>query len=163
MNRRCPDCDVVGLGILRGWKWFIGPRRFANITGSPEDLVYGLVYKISPSDEATLDEIEGVPFPYTKLTLEIELQSADDEENSIVQCLLYVDEKRLVEGKPWEEYVHRINMGINDAVARGLPRWYIDKYIRRFVPPEEGDDVVETPKPEEAFVVQPGTGVKSKV
>ena len=55
------------------------------------------------------------------------------------------------EGEPWEEYVHRINMGINDAAARGFPRWYIDKYIRDYIPTGGEKEAVEGFKPEEAI------------
>jgi len=136
MTRRCPESKFVGLGILRGWKWFINNRGYANVVRSPEDLVYGLVYEISPSDESSLDQAEDVPWAYTKETMKIELQLAVSEKKCIVQGLVYIDEKRVEEGKPWEEYIHRMNMGINDAAAKGLPRWYIEKCLRVFIPAE---------------------------
>jgi gamma-glutamylcyclotransferase len=138
MARRCPESKFVGLGILRGWKWFINNRRYANVVRSSDDIVYGLVYEISLSDEASLDRSEGVPWAYIKQTMEIELQLVDNGEDRVVQGLVYVDEKRVEEGEPWEEYVYRMNMGINDAAARGLPKWYIDKYMRRAIPAEGG-------------------------
>lgn len=136
MARRCPENKLIGLAILRGWKWLINSRRYANVVESPEDLVYGLVYELSPSDEASLDRWENVPLAYTKEMMEIELQPAVSGEESLVQGLVYVDRKRVDEGEPWEEYVYRINMGIRDAAARGLPKWYIDKYIRKYIPAE---------------------------
>jgi gamma-glutamylcyclotransferase len=138
MNRRCPESKLVGLGILREWKWLINGRGYANIVRSPGDVVYGLVYEISPRDEAGLDELEGVPTAYTKHIVGIELQSENDE-GSVVQGLAYVDEIRTKEGEPRKEYVYRVNMGINDAASRGLPRWYIDKYMRAFIPTGEGE------------------------
>ena len=143
MARRCPESKLVGLGILKGWKWFINTRRYANIIRSSEDLVYGLVYEISPTDEANLDREEGVPQSYTKEMVAVKLQPAIGEEKSLVQGLVYIDKKRVEEGEPWEEYIHRMNMGIKDAAARGLPRWYIDKYLRRYIPAEEGEEAVE--------------------
>ena len=142
MTRRCPESKFVGLGLLRGWKWFINNRGYANVVRSPEDLTYGLVYEISPSDEASLDRSEGVPWAYTKETMEIELQLAVSGKKSVVHGLVYIDERRVDEGKPREEYVHRMNMGINDAEARGLPRLYIDKCVRRFIPAEGGKEAV---------------------
>jgi len=91
--------------------------------------VHGLVYEISPTDEVSLDRAEGVPQPYTKETMEVEPQPAASEEKSVVQGLVYIDEKRVEEGEPWEEYIHRMNTGTKDAVARGFPGRYIDKYI----------------------------------
>ena len=147
MARRCPENKFVGLGILRGWRWIIDVRRYANVIRSSEDVVYGLAYEISPSDEARLDEAEGVPWDYNKEMMKIELQVAVSGKKSLVQALVYADEKRVEEGAPWEEYIHRINMGINDAVARGMPEWYIDKYIRKYVPAEEKGEADEGSKP----------------
>ena len=147
MVRRCPESKLVGLGVLRGWKWAINTRRYANVVRSSEDLVYGLVYELSPSDEARLDQKEGVPRDYTKEMMEIELQESVSGKKSVVQTLVYVDEKRVKEGAPWEEYIHRMNMGIKDAAARGLPKWYIDKYMRKYIPAEGEREGVEGFKP----------------
>ena len=144
MARRCPENKFVGLGILRGWKWFINDRGYANVIRSPQDLVYGLVYEISPSDEAKLDQHEEVPQIYTKEMLVIDLQSGVSGEKSLVPSLVYVDGKRVEEGEPRKEYIHRMNMGISDAAERGLPRWYIDKYIRRFIPAEGGKEAIDS-------------------
>jgi len=58
------------------------------------------------------------------------------------------------EGEPWEEYVHRIKMGINNAAARGFPRWYIDKYFRGYIPPEEKRRPLRVSSPRRLFVMQ---------
>ena len=136
MNRRCPDNELVGLGILLGQEWIINERGYANVVRSTKDPVYGLVYKISPSDEEKLDKFEGVPESYTKHIMKIGLQSENGEEKSVEQALVYIDKKRTEEGKPREEYIFRINRGVDDASARGMPKWYIDKYIRKFIPPD---------------------------
>ncbi|KAF9644759.1 hypothetical protein BDM02DRAFT_3190294 [Thelephora ganbajun] len=138
MAIRCPQSKVVGLGILRGWKWFINGRGYANIVPSPEDPVYGMVYELIPSDVASLDHHEEVPQIYTKKTMEIESQIAGN-----VQALVYIDTGIVEEGEPKKKYVYRISLGISDAVARGLPRCYIDKYIRRFIVPGGWEEVVE--------------------
>ena len=141
MNRRCPDNKLVGLGSLRGWKWIIDTRGYANVVRSPEDLVYGLVYELSPTDEAKLDGVEST---YAKYTLDIKLLLGGHEENPTVQSLVYVGEERTEVGEPWKEYIHRMNQGIKDATERGLPRWYTDKYLRRFIPAEEANEAAET-------------------
>ena len=117
--------------------------------------MYGLVYEISPSDEASLDKAEGVPQAYTKETMEVELHPAVSGEKSLVRALVYIDEKRVEEGEPREEYVHRMNMGINDAAARGLPKWYIDKCIRRYIPAEGEKEAVEGKPGGRPFITQP--------
>lgn len=111
--------------------------------------MYGLVYEISPTDEANLDRIEGVPRGiYSKHTKEIELQSVDHEEGTVVQGLVYID-KNVEEGKSREEYVHRMNMGINNAVEKGMPKWYIDKYLREYIPAEGVGEASKAPGPTE--------------
>ena len=142
MNRRCPDNELVGLGILLGQEWIINKRRVANVVVSKKDLVYGLVYKISPSDERKLDESEGVPRSYTKHIMKIVLQSENGEAKSMEQALVYIDKERTEEGKPREEYIIRINKGVDDASARGMPKWYIDEYIRKFIPADELKEAV---------------------
>jgi len=148
MTLRCPESKFIGLGVLRGWKWFINNRRYANVVRSPEDLVYGLVYEISPSDEVSLDRSEGVPRAYTKESMGIELRLAENGKEVLAQCLVYIDERRVEQGEPWEEYVHRMNMGIDDAAEKGLPEWYIEKYMRGSIPAEGGKEAVEVFKPE---------------
>ena len=46
------------------------------------------------------------------------------------ECLVYVD-PREGEGSPKQEYILRINNGISDSK---LPPWYVDTYIRKFIP-----------------------------
>ena len=97
--------------------------------------MYGLVYEINPNDEASLESLTDrkASRGITPETMEIELQLVGDGGKSVVQGLAYIDERRVEEGEPWEEYIYRMNMGIDDATARGLPRWYINKYMRRFI------------------------------
>jgi len=80
--------------------------------------------------------------------MEIELRLADSGKEVVAQCLVYIDKRRVEQGEPWEEYVHRMNVGINDAAAKGLPGWYIEKYMRGSIPAEGGKEGVETFKPE---------------
>ena len=135
MNRRCPDNELVGLGILLGQEWIINERGVANVR-STRDPLYGLVYKISPSDEKELDKFEGVPRYYTKHDMNIGLQWESGKEMAVERALVYIDKERTEEGEPREEYIFRINRGVDDASARGMPQWYINNYIRRFIPPD---------------------------
>jgi gamma-glutamylcyclotransferase (GGCT)/AIG2-like uncharacterized protein YtfP len=125
MKQRCPEHHLVGQGVLRGYRWIISSRGYANVIRSPSDHVYGLVYEISESDEETLDDKEGVNTgSYSKETLVVELNG------SPTTCLVYVDPTK-DEGKSKAEYVSRINKGILDA---GLPVQYVEDYIRKHVP-----------------------------
>ncbi len=124
MKRRCPQHMVVGQGILRGYRWIINSRGYANVIQSADDCVIGVVYEISASDEADLDKKEGVAKGcYHKKTLAISINDAQ------TPCLVYID-PIAIEGSPGEEYVRRIEDGIKDAK---LPSDYVARYMRRFL------------------------------
>ncbi len=124
MKDRCPQHRLVGYGILKGHRWIITTRGYANVVKSSSDEVHGLVYEISESDEKSLDELEGVQIGhYRKEMLKIDI-GGDRKE-----CLVYVDPVQK-EGKPKKEYIGRINKGISDSK---LPPEYIDRYIRKFI------------------------------
>ncbi|MGZ3606205.1 MAG: gamma-glutamylcyclotransferase family protein [Thermodesulfobacteriota bacterium] len=125
MKDRCPEHRLVGNAILKGYRWIITTRGYANIVKSVSDEVHGVVYEISESDEKSLDRYEGFQSgSYRKEMLKIEMGNESKE------CLVYVDPVE-EEGKPKEEYIERINKGISDS---RLPPEYIDRYIRKFIP-----------------------------
>ena len=58
------------------------------------------------------------------------------------EVMAYVNRHRTEPGQPWKEYVGKINKGVVDGIARGVPEEYFEKYIRPFIPPpsdEEGE------------------------
>lgn len=59
------------------------------------------------------------------------------------RALVYVDFLRVTPSNPWEEYIDRMNMGIEEALkAWGLPFSYVDDVIRPFIPaPGNGCEV----------------------
>jgi gamma-glutamylcyclotransferase len=66
-------------------------------------------------------------------------------EGEMVKALVYVDEKGFEEGICKDEYVMRINKGVKDAIGKGLEKWYVQKYIRPFVPACEVHEEVLDP------------------
>ena len=125
MQTRCPNHRLVGGGVLRGYRWIISSRGYANIVKSSQSEVMGTVYEISELDENNLDQFEGVDRgSYLKETLNIEFNS------SYHTCLVYIDPIE-GEGEPKSEYIKRINMGIEDA---RLPHSYVQNSIRKFLP-----------------------------
>ena len=125
MQDRCPHHRLVGLGSLKGYRWIISSRGYANVVKSPPSMVFGVVYEISDSDERYLDRYEGVACgSYRKALLSVEVG------DSFRSCLVYIDSIE-DEGLPKAEYINRINMGIEDA---RLPPGYVQHSIRRFVP-----------------------------
>jgi len=134
MARRCPGNTYIGIGVLKDWKWLINRSGYANVVPSPDDIVYGLVYTLTPSDEATLDTYEGVPNAYVKQAHSIELTKEGQQEKRLVDCLVYVDVVRLEPGHPKTEYIPRMNAALRDAEERGVPKDYVEKYVRHFIP-----------------------------
>jgi gamma-glutamylcyclotransferase len=163
MSSRCPTSTYHSLGILHHYTWVIGPRGYANVLYTPPsssstsyslsshsrkegqpDVVYGLLYTLEPEDEALLDRAEGVPKSYTKHDLDVEILTG--EKKGMVKALVYVDEIRKGTGTCKEEYVARMNRGIKDALEKGMPRWYVEDVLRKWVREEEvGDGKIGDP------------------
>ena len=61
----------------------------------------------------------------------------DDAEEEVVtvKVLTYVDELRTGEGPILRNYIGRMNRGIEESVALGLPRSWVDQVMRRWVTP----------------------------
>lgn len=140
---RCPESTYKGVGRLADHRWIINDRGYANVVDSnnSEDELYGLVYSITSSDEDILDRNEGVPSSYTKEMVDIDFWESKDGKAVDVHdqgvkkgVLVYIDRKRVTDDKPQEEYVHRMNMGIKDAVDdAGVPSAYVKKVMRPFI------------------------------
>jgi gamma-glutamylcyclotransferase len=142
MILRCPESKFKGIAQLTRWTWIINDRGYANVveTRDGDDEVWGLVYSLSKADEARLDRNEGVPFAYTKEMQKINFRPVEvidhEPEWKSVEMLVYVDRERTAPSKPKEEYIHRMNMGIRDAIDAGVPKAYIHNVLRKFIPPE---------------------------
>ena len=173
MEQRCPTSEYLGIARLNNYTWIINERGYANIVqlsrkDSSTDIdhrpaplaydheVWGLVYTLHPPDEERLDRNEGVPIAYTKETLACDfwpsLNSSSAGANistkpKEVDMLVYINREMVEEDDPKEEYVYRMNMGIKDAIRGGVPREYVERVMRRFIPDvdvdgEEGDGEV---------------------
>jgi gamma-glutamylcyclotransferase (GGCT)/AIG2-like uncharacterized protein YtfP len=124
MQRRCPDHRIIGHGSVRGYRWIISTRGYANIVKSNGDEVHGVIYEISESDERSLDRCEGVDCgAYRKEMIRVE------SEGQCRECIVYVDPVEQ-EGRPNREYVERVEKGISDS---NLPPQYVDGYVRKFI------------------------------
>ncbi|KAH6628208.1 hypothetical protein F5144DRAFT_654289 [Chaetomium tenue] len=181
MALRCPNSPFIGLARLHGYEWFINARGYANIapiiptptTANPPNQnegekekeedpwatqVWGLVYALSPADEAQLDLNEGVPYAYQKEHLTIDFWPSTTSTPtsttptpttaSVVDItttpptqtsmLVYIDRYRNMGGhEPRAEYVSRMNRGIADALREGVPRGYVERVLRPYIPGEE--------------------------
>ncbi|KAK6218776.1 hypothetical protein LQW54_002701 [Pestalotiopsis sp. IQ-011] len=171
MASRCPRATAVGLAHLPGWDWIINERHYANVVRRPSQKegkikkkdecpgVYGVLYRLPPADEITLDICEGVPVAYQKLTLEVAVVNDkkaakpgsagddDDEDDSkeesttaaatttTVEALVYVDLNNVRSAGPKPEYVGRMSRGVAEAHgAWGFPIWFADRVMKKYVP-----------------------------
>ncbi|KAG8628334.1 hypothetical protein KVT40_004207 [Elsinoe batatas] len=155
MRLRCPDSKYLGVARLNGYRWIINDRGYANVVGVSEadmttiDYSYGLLYCLSPSDEARLDGNEGVPVAYTKEYLEVDFWESREgkpvdhsEKSEKVKMLVYISRDRTKPDKPKHEYIYRMNQGIVDAVASGVPQSYVDDVLRNYIPDKSDNKVV---------------------
>jgi len=142
MRSRCPHSEYLALGRLKNRKWIIGERGYANIVEAEGQEVWGLVYRLDvlgadkrgdERDERSLDAAEGVPWAYERVWMEIDIFADGEGKGEMRECLVYVDGMRKGEGACREEYVHRMNRGIGDAVEKGMPVGYVEAVLRRFV------------------------------
>jgi hypothetical protein len=53
----------------------------------------------------------------------------------VVKVLAYVDELRTGEGRILQNYVGRMNRAIEESVALGVPKRWVDRVMRRWVVP----------------------------
>jgi hypothetical protein len=52
----------------------------------------------------------------------------------VIRALVYVDEFRTVPGRIVREYIGRMNRGIDESVALGVPQSWVDRVMRPFIP-----------------------------
>jgi len=154
MARRCPESRFVGRAVLHNFRWQINQRGYANVVPDPENIVEGLCYLLSRSDEVSLDRAEGVPISYEKIYREVEffpataglvgrsvteivnpehelvLATGRDRAGEGVVALVYASSTYTTASQPKAEYVVRINRGMRDAIALGFSRGYVDTKIR---------------------------------
>jgi len=160
MQQRCPTSKYLGIARLKGYRWIINERGYANVVEIPSDSateekhsysheVWGLVYSLQKNDEERLDRNEGVPIAYTKEDLEVDFWPAQsgkppkvDGDAKRTEMLVYINRKMVSPDEPKTEYIYRMNMGIADAVKEGMPKEYVKQVMRKFIPNVE-DEFVE--------------------
>lgn len=132
-----------------------GSQSSAGLNTPP--YVFGLVYELTPEDEAHLDVDEGIPWAYQKKLVDIEmwpldtltswrslgceprdttakvfLEGGKDSELPLAEemkVLAYVDRVRTWVGVPKAEYVDRIVIAVKEAEACGVPRDWLTTVV----------------------------------
>lgn len=81
MGFRCPGSELIGTAKLAGYRFRINTRGVATVVPDENGEVLGLLWRISDSDEVSLDRYEGVGNGlYGKEMLEVEVSPGSPEE-----------------------------------------------------------------------------------
>ena len=71
MAQRCPDAEIVGPVRLENYELRFRGSGFATVAPKKGSTVHGLVWKITPNCEQSLDRYEGYPRHYMKETVTV--------------------------------------------------------------------------------------------
>lgn len=71
MEHRCPDALLVGPVTLQNYELQFRGSGFATVAPKKDCVVHGLLWKLTPSCEQSLDRYEGYPRHYTKETMTV--------------------------------------------------------------------------------------------
>ena len=66
MAQRCPDAEIVGPVRLENYELRFRGSGFATVAPKKGSVVYGLVWKLTPNCEQSLDRYEGYPRFYRR-------------------------------------------------------------------------------------------------
>lgn len=102
MAKRCPDAELVGKGLLKGYKLVF--RTHANIEKRKGSSVPVLVWDISEKDEQKLDQYEGFPTYYIKENLELRMTDMDGKKPKKITAMVYIMTKKCARNVPSLEY-----------------------------------------------------------
>ena len=119
MSHRCPGATLVGPARMPGHKFVINSRGVATMVTDNSRAVHGILWRITESDEKSLDEYEGVRWgTYVKVTTTVETSKSDS-----VSALVYVARDN-TEGASRPGYLERI---VAAAQFHSLPEAYVEE------------------------------------
>ena len=115
MAQRCPDAETVGPVRLENYELRFRGNGFATVTPKKGSVVYGLVWKLTPNCEQSLDRYEGYPRHYIKEAVTV--QTAD---GSKIPVMAYIMAEPMCRqpALPYPRYYRAIQQGFE---ANGLP------------------------------------------
>ena len=151
MAKRCSTSLFRGAAVLRGYRWQINERGFANVVQSSADVVEGLVFSIAQQDVARLDRYEGVTKGfYDRRSLPVQLAEHVDgpwKTNFVarrlrkghvpsgttrqvsVEASIYISLVYVYDGRIRAEYARRMHRTVHDARLLGVSDQYIQRYL----------------------------------
>lgn len=123
MEKRCPAAVRVTRASLSGYRFLINTRGVATLHKEKGAIVYGLIYRITPECERSLDKFEGVVKGLYGKHL---AQCHSLRRRALRVCLTYIDP---------DPYTGPARPGYMDKILRGaylaqLPTPYIRQLNR---------------------------------
>ncbi|KAF3226249.1 hypothetical protein TWF106_000743 [Orbilia oligospora] len=131
MARRCPQSRYVGRARLHGYQFQINERGFANVVERLGLFVEGLCYRLHPEDEVRLDRAEGVPTAQNR--------QRDHRKGEEALAMVYLSTRHVTPGLPWDEYIIRMEQGLEQALRLGVSSDYIENEVRPALRTGKGD------------------------
>ena len=115
MEHRCPDAQLVGPVTLQNYELQFRGHGFATVAPKESGVVHGLMWKLPPTSEQTLDRYEGYPCHYIKETVTV--QTVD---GSKIPVMAYVMAEPMCRqpALPSPYYYRAIQQGFEES---GLP------------------------------------------
>ena len=101
MAQRCPDAEIVEPVRLENYELRFRGSGFATVAPKKGSTVHGLVWKITPNCEQSLDRYEGYPHFYYKTELELPLAETGKKLTAFVYIMH--EERKL--GIPTSAYI----------------------------------------------------------
>lgn len=121
MRMRCPKAIAVGRVALGGYRFLINRRGVATIEKDARATVAGVLWKVSPQCETSLDRFEGVLWGfYQKRKVAV-----CDDEGIQYFALVYIDPV-CERGVPREGYMEQVLLGARRA---GIPQKNFAAYL----------------------------------
>ncbi|KAK6334255.1 hypothetical protein TWF730_003470 [Orbilia blumenaviensis] len=168
MARRCSQSRYIGRARLHGYEFQINERGYANVVSAKhrrsQSFVEGICYRLHPEDEDRLDRAEGVPTAYTKEEIFVEFFPAQaallgrtvadlvryppppptglenqDKDGEAVLAMVYLSTQHVTPGRPWDEYVIRMEQGVHQAMQLGVSSDYLEEEILPLLKPGRGN------------------------
>jgi hypothetical protein len=126
MAARCPRSTRLGPATLPGYRWIIAADGYANVVHSAADAVEGVLFELTPADEASLDICEVHGGWYGKQVMAVQYAGAS------VQALVYLHALTAT-GVAAPDYLEPLRAAV--FVDGCLSEAYLARHILPFIQP----------------------------
>ncbi len=131
MAFRCPDAVIIGSASLAAHAFLINTRGVATAIPATNQVVHGVLWEISPTDESSLDRYEGVVSGfYNKDIARVRVKEGSEKD-----ALIYLASD-VRPGQPRHGYMERI---LEAAEYCRLPKTYIAALRERWGGQKQGE------------------------